>query len=156
MHSELGDVLVQATTKATGRTVNFMKVEGEQILRVRQEDYDEQGALERTTDYEPPRLRIDLSSDRAVAGASWEEMYTVVVSDATGAEVSRTPRTDKWDVVADDAQCTSPLGTFDCVHIKRDRTQGGVAQKDFFFASGVGKVKEVGGQLEELTACGAQ
>ncbi len=34
---------------------------------------------------------------------------------------------------------------------------GGIAEKEFHFARGVGKVTEIGGnQLEELTACGPE
>ena len=46
-------------------------------------------------------------------------------------------------------------GTFSCLHLRRTRTEGGVAVKEFFFARGIGKIREIGDNvLEELTACG--
>ena len=51
--------------------------------------------------------------------------------------------------------CDSPMGEFSCLRVRRTRITGGMAEKEFHFARGIGKVREVGSnQLEELTACG--
>ena len=58
-------------------------------------------------------------------------------------------------VLGVDVECTSPFGTFECLHLKRTRTAGGAAVKEFWYARGVGKVKETGdNQTELLTDCG--
>jgi hypothetical protein len=47
---------------------------------------------------------------------------------------------------------TVPAGTFTTVHVQRVSGSGSTKQKDYWFAKGVGKVKETGGgqQNEEL------
>lgn len=151
-----GDVLVQETTKATGRTINLTKVESETVTRYRQEDYDETGAFERATEYDPKKLRLDMTAANTTVGAKWDETYTAIEKDMSGAETGRVSRVDNWEVMGVDVDCTSPFGSFKCLHIRRVRTMGGVADKEFYFAKGIGKVREVGGQLEELTGCSAQ
>ena len=150
---EIEPVIVQLTTKATGQTVNWLRRTGDQIVRVRQEDYDQAGLLERITVYEPPKLRLDESPERIAVGASFDESYTAVVYDPAGVETGRTPTVDHWVVVSDDTPCDTPWGTLSCVQIHRETTQGGISIKDYYFARGYGKVREDGGQIEELTDC---
>ena len=55
---------------------------------------------------------------------------------------------DTWRVVALDEMVTVPAGTFSAVVIEK---VGGTSTKRYWFARGVGKVKEQSGtQLEEL------
>lgn len=155
-HPDYGAVLVQVTSKVNGETVNFMQVQGDRVVRRQQEDYDASGALERTTVYQPHAIRIDQSPERTTPDAMWQEDYTEVVTEPGVAPIE-VPTTDVWLVVEVDVPCESPLGIFECIRLRRTRTQGGVAEKEFFFARGVGKVREVGSnQLEELSACGAE
>jgi hypothetical protein len=151
---DLGPVIVQTTGKLGGTTRSLLRVEGDRVVRLLQEDRDDTGALERTTTYDPGQIRIDESPDRTVVDATWDEQYDETVTPTGGAPVT-TATTDTWEVLAVDAACESPLGSFACLHLRRTRAAGGVAQKEFFFARGVGKVRETGGnQIEELTACG--
>jgi hypothetical protein len=152
-HPDFGAVLVQVTSKPNGETVSHLRREGDRVLRFQQEDYDSARTLERTTVYEPPQIRIDESTERIAAGAEWDENYTETITDP-GLGLVEIPTTDHWEVLALDAPCESPAGTFECIRLRRTRTAGGVAQKEFHFARGIGKVREVGGnQLEELMAC---
>lgn len=153
-HPELGPVIVQTTGKLAGSTRSLLRVDGDRVVRLQQEDLDAAGAVERTTTYDPGQIRIDESTARLAAGATWEETYAETeLEPGTPAETVTT--TDAWEVVATDVDCESPLGTFSCLHLLRTRTEGGVAVKEFYFARGVGKVREVGDNvLEELTACG--
>jgi hypothetical protein len=152
-HPEYGTVIVQTTEKTNGRTVTLSRIEGEAVVRLEQADYDGAGALERTTRYEPFRIRLDESAERTADGASWTEEYTEVVLDAAGTEVARVPTVEEWMVIGADVECSAPIGALRCLHVRRDTTTGGVAQKEFWFARGVGKVRETGGQTEELTGC---
>jgi hypothetical protein len=152
---ETDPVIVQITNKANGSTENWTRLVGDSILRFRQMDYDALGVLEATTTYVPSRIRLDESAERTGVGATWNENYQKVVVDALGIETT-VDVTDLWEVIGVDVECSSPLGTFSCLHIRRSRTLGGVAVKDFFFAPGIGKVKEVGGQIEELEDCDLQ
>ncbi|MCP4443800.1 MAG: hypothetical protein GY811_00455 [Myxococcales bacterium] len=151
---DLGAVIVQTTTKATGTTVSALKRVADSVVRLRQEDRDELGTLERTTVYDPGQNRLDEVAEHLVLGAEWDDVYTVTVTDETGAPVSSGERTDHWEVLGVDVECSSPLGDFTCLHLRRQRTAGGVSDKQFFFAKGIGKVKEINAnQVEELIGC---
>lgn len=151
---ELGAVIVQLTSKRAGTTRSLFRVDGDRIVRLLQEDVDSTNTLERTTTYDPGQIRIDESPARLEPGATWEETYLETEVELGGAPVT-VATVDAWEVIGTDVACESPLGTFECIHLRRTRAMGGVAVKDFFFARGVGKVREIGDkQLEELTACG--
>jgi hypothetical protein len=149
-----GEVIIQTTSKATGTTVSALKLDQDAVLRLRQEDRNMVGDLERTTLYDPGQIRLDEAADKLVLGAEWDESYSVEVTDAAGGAPVVTSRTDHWKVLGVDEECSSPLGTFSCLHVQRTRTVGGVSDKEFFFAKGIGKVKEANAnQLEELISC---
>lgn len=151
---DLGPVIVQTTTKGTGTTISALKRVADSVLRLRQEDRDTLGALERTTTYDPGQNRLDEAAEHLVLGAEWDDVYTVTVADAAGAPVSSGERTDHWEVLGIDVECSSPLGDFTCLHLRRQRTAGGISDKQFFYAKGIGKVKEVNAnQIEELVSC---
>jgi hypothetical protein len=154
-HPDYGAVVVQITGKVNGQTISLSRKEGDRVLRFQQEDRDATGALERTTVYQPPQIRIDESAERTEAGAEWDESYTEIVTDPDGVELMRVDTVDHWEVLGVDVPCESPMGAFECLSIRRTRTQGGVAEKEFQFARGIGKIREVGqNQLEELIGCG--
>lgn len=150
----LGEVIVQTTNKAGGITVSALKVEQDAVIRLRQEDRTLAGDLERTTVYAPHQTRLDEAAERLVVGAEWDDVYTATVTDAIGSPAVETSRSDHWTVLGVDVDCESPLGAFKCLHVRRMRTVGGVSDKEFFFAKGIGKVKEANAsQIEELIAC---
>jgi hypothetical protein len=65
-----------------------------------------------------------------------------------GAAPATAVSTDTWRVVAVDEMVNVPAGTFSAVLIEK---VGGTSTKRYWFARGVGKVKErSGAQLEEL------
>jgi hypothetical protein len=155
-HPDFGTVMTQVTGKLDGSTVSLVRKDGDRVLRFQQEDRDASDQVEKTTTYDPPAIRIDESPERIVAGAEWDEVYTETVDDPVNG-TTVIPTTDHWTVLGVDEPCDSPLGTFSCLRLQRTRTQGGVAEKEFQFARGIGKVVEIGGnQLEELTACGTE
>ena len=102
---ETEPVIVQVTTKSTGQTVNWMRRVGDAVVRIHQEDYDPDGLLERTTIYEPYKIRIDEAVERLAEGAAFEDIYTSVVYDPAGLETSRTDVVDAWSVVSADTPC---------------------------------------------------
>jgi hypothetical protein len=156
-HPDYGAVVVQVTGKINGETISLARKEGDRVLRFQQEDRDASGALERTTIYEPPQIRIDESEERTAMGAAWDEEYTEIVLDPEGVELTRVDTVDHLEVIGVDDPCDSPMGDFSCLRVLRTRLAGGVAAKEFHFARGIGKIREVGSnQLEELTACAPQ
>lgn len=150
---ETEPVIVQETIKATGRTVNWLRQEGDVIIRLRQEDYDPEDIIERTTVYEPSKLRLDESPEHLAQGATWDDVYTSVVYDPLGDEVDRVEIIDQWTVIDVGVPCNTPWGELECIQIHKERIQGGISVKDYWFARGHGKVREEGGQIEELIGC---
>lgn len=149
-----GRVIVQTTGKLAGSTRSLVRVEGDRVVRLHQEDLDSAGAVERTTVYDPGQIRIDESPGRVTAGATWDEGYAETFIEPS-AEPLTVATTDSWEVLGVDVPCEAPLGSFECIHLRRTRTESGVAVKEFLFARGVGKVRETGdNQVEELVDCG--
>ena len=148
-----GEMFIEQTTvKATGTTVSLLRLEGDVLLRFRQEDFDDLGASERVTIYDPGKLRLDESVGRVELGASYSESYTATVIETSG--TTSMPVSETWEVIGEADSCDAPMGMFECLHLRRTRTEGGATVKDFYFAEGIGKVREEGTtQLEELASC---
>lgn len=155
-HLEAGDdgAIVQITGKLAGSTRSVLSVQGDRVVRFQQEDLDSAGVVERTTTYDPGQIRIDEGPDRVVPGARWEEVYDETETEPGSAPAVVRTR-DVWEVLDDVAPCESPAGAFTCLHLRRTRAEGGVAVKEFWFARGVGKIRERGDSVvEELASCG--
>jgi hypothetical protein len=151
-HPEYGDVVLQITEKDNGRTESLLGRDGDRLIRFEQKDYDLAGALERTTIYDPGFLRLDESPEHLETGVTFTEQYTATEIEPTG--TTMVARTEQWEVLGVDVACSSPMGEFSCLHVRRQRVAGGAADKQFYFARGVGKVRETGSDaIEELTAC---
>jgi len=155
-HPDDGEpMLVQLTNKGAGSTENWMRKEGDALVRLQQMDRNSLDELLRTTLYTPYAIRLDEAAERVADGATFTEDYTEVEYDEMGTETRRTNVTEEWEVLGVNVACDAPLGTFECLHIRRTRTQGGVTEKQYWFARGVGKIREEGGQIEQLTGCSA-
>jgi hypothetical protein len=154
-HPDFGPVMTQVTGKLNGTTISLVRKENDRVLRFQQEDRDASDVVEKTTTYEPPEIRIDESAERIAANAEWDESYTETIEDPVNG-TTVIPTVDHWAVLGVDEPCESPLGAFTCIRLRRTRTMGGIAEKEFHFARGIGKVREIGSnQVEELTACSA-
>ncbi len=148
------DVLAHrvTTTKKDGtdKTVSWQKQEGNVVLRYREQSFAKgDGALNLEEHWTPHRLRVDSSPEHTTAGASWLESYDETKL-PVGGTPSTAPRRDRWTVQETGATVTVPAGTFDdaIVLVK----SGTSTQKTYWFVPGVGKVKETGGQVEELVS----
>jgi len=153
---ELGEVIIQTTNKGNGATVSALQRIGDAVVRLRQLDLDVASVLERTTTYDPGQNRLDEAAENLVLGAKWDDVYSLSVA-KVGSPVVEGQRTDSWEVLGVDVDCDSPFGTLKCLQLRRIRTAGGISDKQFFFAKGVGKIKEVNAsQIEELVSCGVE
>lgn len=63
------------------------------------------------------------------------------------------PQTESWSIRSDAEEVTVPAGTFRAVVVVR-HAEDPADDKTYWFANGVGKVKESGGKTEELVDCG--
>jgi hypothetical protein len=137
------------TTKADGTdmTVSWQAEVDDKIVRYREQSFMGAGSvLNLEEHWDPYKLRVDMTEQHLVAGATWAEtcMETKL---PVGMAPSTTTVTDTWRVVAVDEPVTVPAGTFDALVLEKT---GASALKRYWFVRGVGKVKETGTQTEEL------
>jgi hypothetical protein len=141
---------LMVTTKDDGmdKTESWQaEVEGK-IIRYRERSYAAaDGQLELEEYWDPYKLRVD--GTQLTVGSTYTEEYNETKVMA-GAAPMTAVSSDAWRVVAVDEMVTVPAGTFSAVVIEKI---GGTSTKRYWFARGVGKVKEQSGaQLEELTS----
>lgn len=121
----------------------------ERVLRFREQAFGAQtGELELEEYWDPPRIHIDGSPELMFTGSTWSESY-----EETKLEVGRTPFrhsvTETWTVISDDAAVSVPAGDFEhAIHLRK--TSNGNS-KEYWYLRGIGKLKEVGAQTEELS-----
>ncbi len=137
------------TSKVSGEVISWQEDTGTAVIRHREQD----NAGSTTTDeiYTPFRTRVDESPAHIVLGAMWTESYTETVT-SMGA-TTEADKVETWRVEAVDEPLAVPAGDFCTLRVRRTSTVGGTpgSDKTYWFARGIGKVKEVGGsQTEEL------
>ncbi len=140
------------TAGKDGTTISWQEDTGSQVLRHREQSFSANGSMTSDQIYMPYKLRVDESAAHMAAGATFAENYTEVdTNPATGVIKTKT-KAQTWTVEAVNEQLTVPAGTFVCVRLRRVGTDASASDKQYWFARGVGKIKEAGGQTEELAA----
>jgi hypothetical protein len=136
------------TTKGAGdRTVSWQAPLGDLIVRFREQAFQAStGLLAQEEHWSPPKLHLDMAAAHLVAGATWLEVYQETKQPVMGTASVATAR-DRWTVLAVDQEVTVPAGTFRALVLQK---AGGSTAKQYWYVRGVGKVKETGGQTEEL------
>jgi hypothetical protein len=120
----------------------------ERIVRYREQSFGAvTGVLEQEEHWDPEKLHIDGSADRTVTGATWLERYDETKL-PVGLAMSTHAVSERWTVLADDETLEVPAGIFE--HVIHLRKAGSGATKEYWYLRGVGKIKEVGTQTEEL------
>jgi hypothetical protein len=145
------DMLANRTVTRKGEldeTVSWQNRVGERVIRYREQSFKAStGDLDIEEHWDPSKLHVDGSADRIVAGAHWTESYEETKIRGEGGTASA-QRADQWSVKAADEEVTVPAGTFRAVVFEKQSTD----TKTYWYVSGVGKVKETGGQTEELVS----
>jgi hypothetical protein len=148
--ADLAFKVVTLKSDGTDQTISWQAPFGEKVLRYREQSFHSHGGgLELETYWDPYKLHIDGSAEHAVAEASWTESY-LETKLPEGAAPSSMPQQDSWAVDQADANVTVPAGTFQHAIIYRKGGTGDV--KTYWYVRGIGKIKEVGGQTEELAS----
>jgi len=139
-----GDVFELVTGRTDGdRTESYQQSTAAGVVRFREETFSGQ-ALQQGERYAPAKLRVPALTD---VGASVAQTFSVTKYDASGAATVPSAKTEIWVLEATET-ITVPAGTFDTVRLRRT---GAKNEKRYWFARGVGKVREEGtGQTEEL------
>jgi hypothetical protein len=141
------------STTLTGGTLNWQQDIGTTVVRHREQFFDLTGAVKSSFEMAPSQLRLDETPAHLTGGATWKENITLTRTLPGGAPVTAAVVVT-WTVDAVGESVTVPAGTFSCLRVHRveppsaaDPTGG---DNVFWFARGVGKVKETGPQLHEL------
>jgi hypothetical protein len=146
------------TKKSDGgdQTISWQGQVGDMIVRYREQSYAKStGKLELEEYWEPYKLHIDGSAEHTVAGVKWPVSYKetkIEVTDGVLGTPSTDPTDDAWQVLnasTDRIGVTVPKDSYeDPVIVQK---AGGNSLKTYWYVRGIGKVKESGGQTEELT-----
>jgi hypothetical protein len=130
--------------------LEYIHDDGTRAVRVRQEIYVTEAldVLKKTRDYVPGLLRLDRS--RTTVGDNWSEDYTTyTISNPSDAQDGAFPMDYLYEIL-EPQTVTVPAGTFDCMVVQRTDSNGSSVEiKVYYFAPGVGKVKEITGDGEK-------
>lgn len=127
--------------------ISWQAVSGDGVVvRYREQTFNEAGELEQEKHWAPHKVHFDGSLDHTAAGASWLESYDET-SISPGAAPETLEARDRWTVDSPEEEVTVPAGTFRAVVVIK---ASGSTLKTYWYVRGVGKVKETGGQTEEL------
>lgn len=148
------DVMAYKVVTAKGvmdQTISWQAPMGDSVVRYREDSFSAStGDLELEEHWDPYKLHVDGTAAHRITGASWLMIY-----DETKLPVGGTPATaeahDRWEILSACESVTVPAGTFTAIYIQKVSATGGSA-KTYWYVPGVGKVKESGGQLEELVS----
>jgi hypothetical protein len=134
---------------ARDQTISWQALRGDAVVRFREQSFHAgTGALELEEHWSPYKLHFDGSGAHTMAGASWFEEYEETKL-PRGASPATSSERDRWIVDSPEEKVTVPAGTFRAVVVIK---AGGSDLKTYWYARGVGKVKETGGQTEELVS----
>jgi hypothetical protein len=134
------------TARGGDETRSVQRVdEGGRLVRLREEVLEGGAVIERLR-FVPAALRLDLV--RTAQGISYDSAHVEERLDAGGAVVGTVSKALRFEVEAVDERVVVPAGEFRALRLRREGESGVV--KTFWYAFGVGKVKESGGQTEEL------
>jgi hypothetical protein len=139
------------TEKLDGSTVSWQEDQCDGVVRHREQSFDLGDVLLSDQIYQPSKLRVDETAAHMTMGATWVDTYTEIEEDPVTGDVVTTEKSESWTVEAASESVTVPAGTFTAIKLRRTSDVVGGADKTYWFAPGVGKVKEVGDQTEELT-----
>ena len=130
-------------------TVSWQALVDGRVLRYREQSFHAgSGELEQEEHWDPYKLHFDGSAEHTAAEASWLESYEETKIQPGDPDQTATER-DRWLVDSPREKVTVPAGTFDAVVVQK---AGGSDIKTYWYVRGVGKVKETGGQTEELVS----
>lgn len=136
------------TEKLRGVSVSWQAVVDGRVVRFREESYDAAGVKTHEEIYEPAKLRIDLRAERLAPGARWQETFLETSTDFPGGTTTL-EKVQNWEVVAVGETIVASGRAYETIRLRR-WGELGQSDKTYWFARGVGKVREEGGQTEVL------
>lgn len=142
------DAFLMETSRVNNKgTRSVQLVDNGRLLRASESTLDN-GAVLNNYRFEPYGLRID--SNFVTVGDTYADMHKKLKLDASGSTLETEIKDHTFYVEGAGEIVEVPAGTFECVRVRREKS--GAADKIYWYAPGVGKVKEIGGQTEELSS----
>lgn len=145
--TELSDgVATLITDKAGGGTTTSRQQDRvDAVVRLSEESVTSAGAPDGSESYDPAKMRVPKTL--RAPGDSLVDAYSETVIDAAGEETTG-DKSQQWTLL-DIATLEVPAGSFpNTFHFRRS----GAVVKEYWFANGVGKLREEGGGVvEELS-----
>jgi hypothetical protein len=128
------------------QTISWQAVDGDKVVRYREQSFGAtSGLLEMEEHWDPYKLHIDGTAEHMVDQKVWVETYKETKI-PIGLQAVTATAMDAWKVVA---ECeVVEIGSESYKALKLTKTGGD--QKTYWYAPGIGKVKETGNQIEEL------
>lgn len=146
-HAEETALRVVTKKGKLDQTVSWQFADGDRVLRYREQSFHEStGELEQEEHWDPYKLHFDGTDAHTAAKAHWIESYDETKLPAGKPSETKAER-DVWTVDSPTEEVTVPAGTFQAVVVQK---AGGGDLKTYWYVRGIGKVKESGGQTEEL------
>lgn len=141
-------VVTRKGDDGTDETISWQGKVGSSIVRYRERAFGAKTAmLELEEHWSPHKLRVTSAVDRTADEATWLETYQETKL-PVGAAPTTAQVNDRWIVLGVNETVEVPAGTFtNAIHLQK---VGGSSQKQYWYVPEVGKVKETGGQTEEL------
>jgi hypothetical protein len=135
--------------KDSGYTLSWQEDTGSAIVRHREQSFTADGTQETDEFFLPFKMRLDESPEHLVLDAAYSYSYSEEIYDLQASSNTTNDKNENWVVEAVDEEVTVPAGTFTTLRVFRSNDGTGV-QKRYWFARGVGKVKEEGGNQREI------
>ncbi len=134
----------------------YIEDDGDRVTRIRQVIVGTDSSTTKTQNYDPGALKFDRT--RITKGETWTESHTRYTYDADGNPTGELLQQYTFTITEIHEKVIVAAGTFDCITITReDLLPDNYEIKTYYYASGVGKVKEIseqsssGNKMEELT-----
>jgi hypothetical protein len=139
------------TDKGGGdKTESWQAVVGDSVVRYREVAYmSSTGMPELEEVWDPYKVHVHSDAEHRSAGAKWVEEYEETKLTLLDGMMTSAMASDAWSVDAPKVSVTVPAGTFEAVVLIKASPSG---MKTYWYVPGVGKVKETGGQTEELVS----
>jgi hypothetical protein len=134
---------------ALDETRSWQALEGERVVRYREQSFSRTTKqLELEEFWEPHKLHVDSAAAHVATNATWLESYKENKLPVGAQPTYDITTNDRWFVDGVES-VTVPAGTFEALVLRK--VSGSNAEKKYWYAPNVGKVKETGGKTEELT-----
>jgi hypothetical protein len=145
----------QATTMkkdGSDKTESWQVLQGTRVVRYREISYAAStGQPKLEEHWDPCKLHVDWTPEKMEKGYVWLEQYTETKLPQDGTLAAPPQDTvDAWTVEELAATVSVPAGTFTNAVVLTKAS--GDTLKTYWYVPSVGKVKEIGGQTEELVA----